>query len=1370
MYPVSAPSEHTKAMLGMPNSTMSRQNLVPLSTTAVRKPTPSPLQVTQISTPLHDNFVHASPKEIASPISSRGGGPGSANSYSPRSPHYSPAFLQDSARATPDVVELAIPAQHRSDSNDSVHSDAREIPKSSPLATPRVDNSRQIRNVSAPVPRTEGGPDSPPVSPSEVAGQKTRLGNHRQENRFVPRTSSIDSTMSSVSSTTSYSHLSSGDPLSPNPAEVAQLVAAAGSPEALIRQLLKEKKQSATQNAQLWRLVNKQRTLILGLNTDLERAAQEKEKYRKRLKEQSVYMRPPEELIPRKPSPAESMSSVQSEDDLPIQRHSVLVPAILERSRSDNVLERRLGPSPIEPDRLTATAMRSGVELNISASNSLPSSGSASSRSQVFPDDEDDNEDDSRRNTVIQSPIKMIAPLEIHKKVPPALEMKDNPQTPRLHDIDTAPSPSSFSARRSITAPRKATLQTPTGGPNSPGMEAPSPNSRKGPPAPLNLRQPQIVVAQPPPSQPSKDEQSDSDYDEVVEVDEMPAFARGRKKTREEDDQEREVVMQREIESRSQSKKEKRGKSGSKSKSKSTPTSASGHLSSETSPPASTMPRSPAIRAFSPNDSPASLQVHLSPHASLAGVLSSPASSVGSITERTLTANLPPLSPGLPVSPRPMDRPGNAPPPRQPRDGFVASPPLSPRPGTLSPPSLSPRAPRHPIPLPPQTPSSLGSPSLKPEGEKSTLLPRPRSPALQPAPPLSPRSPRSPRLAPAESAPAPSNGLAPELRVGGVYKGLVSEAYQDLLLPPNALPSILIKVTSSRMKPSRHSTLSLKALEEDSVFTLGISARSDMKQLWRVEKSLLSLPQLDQQLKQVCTFETKLPDRGLFTGHAPAKVDARREALEAYFEAMLDTPMNEKAAIVICQFLSSQVIPAEDQEGSSGTTEAPNLTFGPDGKIVKEGFLTKRGKNFGGWKARFFVLDEPILRYYESPGGALLGTIKLTNAQLGRQNAHNRSEQSPSRGADEDNQFRHAFLILEPKKRDSSSLVRHVLCAESDAERDEWVTALLQYIGQPMPESKPKASAAKGDSGSTTRSILGIKKSGKDGSPTEGPDNDSAHSLQGVSYEETTAGGAPVKVTTARHHNPETPSPVTTAFNSSQTSIQTNPKTISGPKNGVVIHDTGIWGMRPPDSPKIKDKDQKKRSIWGFRDRMAEMSTGQTPEPAARAPPRIDTSRAMFGMPLAEAVKYYTVRGSNVMLPAVVYRCLEYLEGKDAASEEGIFRLSGSNVVVKQLRERFNTEGDLDFLADDSVYYDVHAVASLLKLYLRELPVTVLTRELHLDFLQVLGMSKCRYFVEYDLTVPQSWKIRPKRSLHTISSSTNCHLRIGRLFVPSRLS
>jgi RalA-binding protein 1 len=88
----------------------------------------------------------------------------------------------------------------------------------------------------------------------------------------------------------------------------------------------------------------------------------------------------------------------------------------------------------------------------------------------------------------------------------------------------------------------------------------------------------------------------------------------------------------------------------------------------------------------------------------------------------------------------------------------------------------------------------------------------------------------------------------------------------------------------------------------------------------------------------------------------------------------------------------------------------------------------------------------------------------------------------------------------------------------------------------------------------------------------------------------------------------------------------------------------------------------------------------------------------------------------------VVYRSIEYLRAKNASSEEGIFRLSGSNIVIKALKERFNTEGDVKLL--EGQYYDIHAVASLLKLYLRELPASILTREHHLEFLKGLDVDE----------------------------------------------
>ena len=44
----------------------------------------------------------------------------------------------------------------------------------------------------------------------------------------------------------------------------------------------------------------------------------------------------------------------------------------------------------------------------------------------------------------------------------------------------------------------------------------------------------------------------------------------------------------------------------------------------------------------------------------------------------------------------------------------------------------------------------------------------------------------------------------------------------------------------------------------------------------------------------------------------------------------------------------------------------------------------------------------------------------------------------------------------------------------------------------------------------------------------------------------------------------------------------------------------------------------------------------------------------------------------------------------------------------------------MDLLNPDE-YWDPHAIAGLLKCFLRELPASILTRELHLRFLAVIG-------------------------------------------------
>jgi RalA-binding protein 1 len=537
------------------------------------------------------------------------------------------------------------------------------------------------------------------------------------------------------------------------------------------------------------------------------------------------------------------------------------------------------------------------------------------------------------------------------------------------------------------------------------------------------------------------------------------------------------------------------------------------------------------------------------------------------------------------------------------------------------------------------------------------------------------------------------------------------------------------------MKPSRASLLSLTQLEEDPVFTLAIISRADGGELWRVEKDSASLSKLDQRLKQCPAFTARTPDRSLFSGHAPAKLDARRKMLDGYLDELLNTPLDTATGVELCKYLSTHTLPPNaHEEGSMSalTPEGSVHKLGPDGRPLRSGYLTKRGKNFGGWKARFFVLDGPSLKYYETPGGAHLGTIKLQGAQIGKQ-SHSSDAQSPARSnpnEDFDNQYRHAFLILEPKKKDSSSHVKHVLCAESDKERDLWVDALLQWIDfrdsadsehhghhhqQHTQERRP--SGAEHPAGGKN-----TKKSGHNKPHHQPSESDT---LIGVKYDSTLAGDAP-HVAAAR---PKTSGGVPDHSNShghAAETVHSQSKVISAPKDAHVIADSTSWGNKNGLTiPTSEEKKQRKRSFFGFGPKTRSSSDGQdsvygVAENAFGSTPPHNAYqgalRQVFGSPLAEAVRYNGPTDVRVPLPSVVYRCIQYLDYKNAILEEGIFRLSGSNLVIKALRERFNVEGDVNLVTDEE-YYDIHAVASLLKLYLRELPTTILTRDLHLEFL-----------------------------------------------------
>ncbi|XP_026987685.1 rho GTPase-activating protein 25 isoform X3 [Sagmatias obliquidens] len=93
--------------------------------------------------------------------------------------------------------------------------------------------------------------------------------------------------------------------------------------------------------------------------------------------------------------------------------------------------------------------------------------------------------------------------------------------------------------------------------------------------------------------------------------------------------------------------------------------------------------------------------------------------------------------------------------------------------------------------------------------------------------------------------------------------------------------------------------------------------------------------------------------------------------------------------------------------------------------------------------------------------------------------------------------------------------------------------------------------------------------------------------------------------------------------------------------------------------------------------------------------------KAVFGQRLDETVAYEQKFGPH-LVPILVEKCAEFIL-EHGLNEEGIFRLPGQDNLVKQLRDAFDAGERPSFDRDT----DVHTVASLMKLYLRDLPEPV---------------------------------------------------------------
>ncbi|XP_073494166.1 protein FAM13A isoform X3 [Phyllobates terribilis] len=107
--------------------------------------------------------------------------------------------------------------------------------------------------------------------------------------------------------------------------------------------------------------------------------------------------------------------------------------------------------------------------------------------------------------------------------------------------------------------------------------------------------------------------------------------------------------------------------------------------------------------------------------------------------------------------------------------------------------------------------------------------------------------------------------------------------------------------------------------------------------------------------------------------------------------------------------------------------------------------------------------------------------------------------------------------------------------------------------------------------------------------------------------------------------------------------------------------------------------------------------------------------KRFFGVPLKDLHKEGLVMNG---VPAVVWSVVEYLRS-EGMTQEGLFRINGNVKVVEQLRVKYEN-GEQVTLPEDG---DVHSAASLLKLFLREMPDGVISTAMLPRFIQIYQES-----------------------------------------------
>ncbi|KAI5962867.1 BEM3 [Candida margitis] len=507
----------------------------------------------------------------------------------------------------------------------------------------------------------------------------------------------------------------------------------------------------------------------------------------------------------------------------------------------------------------------------------------------------------------------------------------------------------------------------------------------------------------------------------------------------------------------------------------------------------------------------------------------------------------------------------------------------------------------------------------------------------------------------------------------------------SLFIKPEEFHTIFIKVVSTIHVTSSTVQNSSKKVEEPKV-TMTINDRETNKEMWRIRKTHAQLAAFDYEIRPIVEYFglTNLPDKSSFLSTTPSKIEQRRSTLQKYFNSIFVMPHIPRMVLYkICTFLSLDFVnPLDDFKSGSR----------------KEGFLVRRYKGLGNsWKVRWCQIESHYLEIYTFPGGPIQESISLRNAQIGRQATDSVAE---------DKGYRHAFLIMESAKASKlhSTASKHFFCAETDEERDDWVTALIEFT-EPSSESNESSPRNTYISQDTPTDL--DKRFSYD---TYTNSNDSTYGN--------------------RHNGGDQSNTTVASVSSEDQAKKSKLRNYFSFRNKEASNDEQQQYSKQPQPQSQQDQDTQVHS-FPYPRYAQPQQPNYTPPPSNGyyAPPQPpvfnqnsnnsvqqylddlnignDIAKSIFGRNVEEAYELSRHEYMGREIPSICYRCLDYLNKTGAVFEEGIFRLSGSASTIRQLKEIFNTQFDLD-LFQTPLRPDINTVSGLFKTYLRELPNPIL--------------------------------------------------------------